>query len=64
MIKFPLLNNSSNNQITEMLRFKKLANFQNLTIRKIIKIPQIYNLVNYQMYSECSNNLNKHKNKE
>ena len=32
-----------------MFKFRKLANFNNSTICKIIKIPKISNLVNYHV---------------
>ena len=34
-----------NNQISEIVEFQKLENFQNLTIFKTIKIPRIANLM-------------------
>ena len=40
-----------NNQISEIVEFQKLANFQNLTICKTIEIPRISNLmVNYHIF--------------
>ena len=51
IIKFSLLTNlKKNNKISESVEFQKLANFQNLTIRKTIKVPKISNLVNYHIF--------------
>ena len=54
-----------NNQSSQIVEFQKLANFFNLTICKT------QNSKNFEfdgelsnMYFECSNNLNNHKNKE
>ena len=52
IIKFPLLKISKqkNNQSSEIVEFQKLANFQNMTICKILNIQKISNLmVNYQI---------------
>ena len=40
IIKFPLSTNSYNNQIFEIVQFRKIANFQNLTTRKISKFQK------------------------
>ena len=39
-----------NNKISEIVEFQKLANFQNLTICKTIKILKNSNLVNYHKF--------------
>ena len=51
IINIPLLTNSNkNNQSSEIVEFKKLAIFLNLTICKTIKIQKISNfMVNYQI---------------
>ena len=44
------LETQKNNQISEIVEFQKLENFQNLTICKIIKIPKNSNLmIHYQI---------------
>ena len=61
---FPNFTISKINQIPEIIRFRKLANFLNLTICKTIKIPKNSNFVNYHICVFWMFNLNKREDKK
>ena len=48
--KFPKFFNFKKPQISKILQFRTTRNFQNTAIWKTIKIPRIYNFINYRIF--------------